>query len=597
MTSHSPPTKVGQVVPHNRWDLLEVPDLGSWKPTRQVSAVIPHYQAPEALRITLAALSRQTYPSELLEVVVVDDGSQPPLELPEGLFGLQLRLEHQDDRGFGLARARNRGARVARGDILVFLDCDMVPEPWQIEAHARWHHVTDHAVTIGFRRHVEFGGLDPDDVLEALDGGDLTGLFAEHEQQWPEWVDGHMLRTDDLTSAHDDLFRVLSGGNLGIRKDRYWDIGGSDESFTQWGAEDTEFGYRAFVAGALIVPERRALCWHQGFGHLPDASERRSLEQQRAKIAHLVAHTGFRRTLPGRSFVVPRVVAEVATAGASVSTITATVEALLGSTLHDLQVVLEFGDDLEDAERLARDLGWDPRVTVGPIPDVPAPYLMSLPAGAVVSERTVDTLVRMLTDPAEPLGIVQVTVPDRRPDEATVTMMRARALGRARWAGADGDEVVGLAGALFGRRWVSGLDVGLAWHELDEPTQAAVHAGPTSASEVDQLQELWRSFERLDPSQRQSILTLAERVMRMSPSRRSWLLRLGSRLVGVVSALAATRRIRSPEDAVRVSRGVAAAFVPARLIEARRRRRAPAGGEPVTGPSGVGSGSAGSGSG
>ena len=64
--------------------------------------------------------------------------------------------------GFGLARARNMGADDATGEVLVFLDCDMVPEPQLVEAHARWHHVHERALTLGFRRHVDFDGITPE---------------------------------------------------------------------------------------------------------------------------------------------------------------------------------------------------------------------------------------------------------------------------------------------------------------------------------------------------------------------------------------------------------------------------------------------------
>ena len=115
--------------------------------------VVPYYQAPEALALTLAALEGQTYPRDLFEVVVVDDGSDPPLA-PVDDSPLAVRVVHQPDRGFGLARARNTGARAAAGEILAFLDCDMMPEAAWLAAHARWHHAASDVLSIGFRAHV-----------------------------------------------------------------------------------------------------------------------------------------------------------------------------------------------------------------------------------------------------------------------------------------------------------------------------------------------------------------------------------------------------------------------------------------------------------
>ena len=74
-----------------------------------------------------------------------------------------------------------------------------------------------------------------------------------------------MLRTGDLTSKADGLFERGDWRQLRHSPGTFYELaGGFDESFTQWGGEDTEFGYRAFTRGALLVPLRDAFAWHQG---------------------------------------------------------------------------------------------------------------------------------------------------------------------------------------------------------------------------------------------------------------------------------------------------------------------------------------------
>lgn len=51
-------------------------------PSLRVSVIVPAYDNQDKLDLALAALARQTYPAELTEVVVVDNGSTPPLRLP-----------------------------------------------------------------------------------------------------------------------------------------------------------------------------------------------------------------------------------------------------------------------------------------------------------------------------------------------------------------------------------------------------------------------------------------------------------------------------------------------------------------------------------
>ena len=250
----------------NNWRDLGVAAPDNFVPELPVSVVVTYYEAPEALELTLAALEGQTYPRELFEIVIVDDGSRTPLAAPT-LSPWEVRVVHQEDRGFGLARARNTGARAANSEILVFLDCDMMPEAGWLAEHARWHHAANDALTLGFRAHVEVDGIDA--VAVRTRAGSLTDLFADRPSDRPAWIEYHMTRTRELTSDADDLFRVVTGGNLGVSRSFFESVGGYDETFTQWGAEDTEFGYRAYTMGGLLVPARDALCWHQGAGAAP----------------------------------------------------------------------------------------------------------------------------------------------------------------------------------------------------------------------------------------------------------------------------------------------------------------------------------------
>src|SRR5688500_6180801 len=71
------------VVRHNDWSTLAAPVLGEWTPTLSVSVVIPTWRADRTLPFVLAGLAAQSYPAHLLEVVVVDDGNEPPVVLPE----------------------------------------------------------------------------------------------------------------------------------------------------------------------------------------------------------------------------------------------------------------------------------------------------------------------------------------------------------------------------------------------------------------------------------------------------------------------------------------------------------------------------------
>ena len=396
------PTPPSADVRGNDWRSLGVAPLDVFEPLLPVTVVVPYYEAPEALALTLAGLERQTYPSDLFEVIVVDDGSDPPLELAALDLGkpspLSLRVVHQEDLGFGLARARNNGARAAQGDVLVFLDCDMVPEADWLAAHARWHHAASDLLTLGFRRHTDVDGIGADDVRERP--GTLAEVFAGRPIQRPEWIERRMEQTDDLASDADDVFRVVTGGNFAVSKTFFETVGLFDESFTQWGSEDIEFGWRAYALGAVLVPERAALCWHQGEGAVLSEDETVSLTQQRDKLSHLIPDRRLRTSPPGRSYTVPQFVVAVEPGHADEEQVLDTVEQVLASDAHDLVVWVEERPG-EPFERLRRLLDPDPRVSVGEtggaaLAHPAAAFHVRVPAGAQVRPRMLDRLQNQL---------------------------------------------------------------------------------------------------------------------------------------------------------------------------------------------------------
>ena len=497
----------------NQWDELEdVPALARWTPQRTVSVVMPHYQAVDALAITLTAFAKQTYPMDLFEVVVVDDGSSPPLQLPDDLDlgDLQVRVLHQEDRGFGAPRARNLGARHARGEIVVFVDCDMVPEPWMVEAHARWHHTASDLVVLGFRKHVAFDAVTPADVATMDPAVGVAALVGDRAVEVPEWIEGHMLRTDMLTSSDRDLFRPVASGNLSVRAEEFWRVGGFDESFTQWGGEDTELGYRLFTDGAVLVPDREAMCWHQGAGHEPSETEWQSLEDQRAKLAHLIADRGFRSSQPGRRFTVPRIAIRVPVdAGTGRQAVLATVESILAGTFNDVLVVVQIPDDHPDRTWLDRQFDPDPKVvlrgpgTLGSLDAEArhAPMRGTVDPGIVLGDDTLRLLVATLESTEDPVGVAHVTVPGRAPDDpdGMIQLWLTRAHRRALRTAREGEAHAALAGELFGERWLPGTDLGVHDREIDPPQVTAAPTANASAASLDEVSDLWQVFRNLDP--------------------------------------------------------------------------------------------------
>jgi len=223
-----------------------LPALGA---DARVSAVVLHYEQPEALARTLRCLGDQTVP--LHEVVVADDGSSRP-PAAEG-----LRVVTQPDRGFRAARARNLGLAEVTGDVVVMLDADTSPEPTYVEQVLAALQEAPDALAVGRRRHADLAG-DLDVETARRDA------FPE-----PAWLEDGYARTDDLRVADDASFRYVLGAVLSCRTDLLHELGGFDATLVGYGGEDWELAHRWWTAGGSLRRVREAVAWHDG----PDASQ------------------------------------------------------------------------------------------------------------------------------------------------------------------------------------------------------------------------------------------------------------------------------------------------------------------------------------
>jgi hypothetical protein len=122
--------KVSTVIPcHDSNGDMSTAELESQSPL--FSVVIPTYNRADLLRQALESVFRQEFRD--FEVIVVDDGSrEDQSEVMEEYRG-RITFLRQENAGPGAAR--NRGAAVARGEYLAFLDSDDVWFPWTLRTY------------------------------------------------------------------------------------------------------------------------------------------------------------------------------------------------------------------------------------------------------------------------------------------------------------------------------------------------------------------------------------------------------------------------------------------------------------------------------
>ena len=91
------------------------------------SIVIPTYNRPARLANCLEALVKLDYPSDRFEVIVVDDGSDTPLDSVVTPLQNKIDIKLIRQENAGPAAARNCGAAAAKGEYLAFTDDDCQP--------------------------------------------------------------------------------------------------------------------------------------------------------------------------------------------------------------------------------------------------------------------------------------------------------------------------------------------------------------------------------------------------------------------------------------------------------------------------------------
>jgi GT2 family glycosyltransferase len=443
----------------NDWGALTPPAPGRWTPELRVSVVIPARGGQRRLDLALASLAAQTYPGDLIEVVVVDDHSSPPLRLP-ALRPEDSRILAAPDGGWGAGFARSYGAHASTGDILLWMDADMVAAPGFVEAQARWQHAHAECVTLGRVRFADTGPAHPAEVLSLARAGRLHDVLDTGRHH--EWISHLLATSDDLRDADHLGFHAYVGAAAALRRGLYEAAGGVDPDLDL--GQDTEFAYRLWQAGAVLLPEPAATAWH--VGRATTVRTRVPSERFRTEVlAELMPHPhAYRERVPAHRRRVPLVHAVVDVSGASYDLVRACVDRLLDSAETDLVLTLVAdwegaGDDGAASGGPRLDLRLvqanylrEPRITFAAAPPrtgFPSPFLLQVPVawglGQVALSRLLASAERARAGLTE---LFPAASPTR---DAGVRLWRTRALARALRVREDDEDLADVVAALHGR--------------------------------------------------------------------------------------------------------------------------------------------------
>lgn len=341
--------------------------------TLPVSVVIPVYNRKEKLAKTIAALTHQTYPHQLIEIVIADDGSSDhPDELLD-TFSNHFRMKYirQDDDGYRLSEIRNKGVSASSHEQVIILDCDMLPLPSLVESYMKYAHISKKAVLIGGRRYVNTDELIHEDILSDINSAISLPSLRTDTGQAPtnglppseDWRYKIYRTTNNLKNSKYP-FRAFCGGNVCFNKHLIETVGGFDEDFTAWGAEDTEFGFRVYNHGFWLIPVEGAGALHQEPPHGSNETDREAGKAITEPILVEKCPSFYRKMEKNRIYEIPKVSVYIPAYNA-IKFIEEAIESALNQTYTDLEVVVvNDGSTDSTGEFLDSMYGTHPRVTV-----------------------------------------------------------------------------------------------------------------------------------------------------------------------------------------------------------------------------------------
>lgn len=220
----------------------------------KISVVIVHWNTPELLRQQLVCLDGR----KDIEIIVVDNASKPTKELLKCFTTLKQNnvviIKNRENKGF--AKANNQGARIARGEWLLFLNPDVL--------------------------------LTTDNILELVTNAEKLHMDAcspepsskNYKKPLPTWysllIEFTPLRRffpiDIVSKTY-----TLTGGCLLIQSDTFNKLGGWDERFFLW-FEDSDLTKQlidqGYKTGWVNIPHK----------HIGGASIRKLSEDKQKKL-------------------------------------------------------------------------------------------------------------------------------------------------------------------------------------------------------------------------------------------------------------------------------------------------------------------------
>ena len=251
----------------------------------KVSLVISTWNSCKSLKMTLRTIEN-TYIcnnfNDKLEVVLVDDGSDDETFELINSNNYNFNLKYIKQVHLGRAQGINLGVSNATGEMIIFLDSDILLFPYTIdEIVKRQQEYLHDVICFGFREDVFDIPENEEDIIEYVNNYnpkfwldnrftyDFKGSFGSNMMLETNMMLNYSTKkniwvSNNINAIYDcwQVYRMVYGFLFAVSKKNFESFGGFAEFLVGWGCDDTLFVSLAVENNLKLIPVPSAHCLH-----------------------------------------------------------------------------------------------------------------------------------------------------------------------------------------------------------------------------------------------------------------------------------------------------------------------------------------------
>ncbi|WP_340203534.1 glycosyltransferase family A protein [Ascidiimonas sp. W6] len=269
-----------------------------------VSIIIPYYNSEESIKQVLLGIQHQKINPNILnslEVIIIDDNSIKPVEnvIESKAYPFKIKIIRLSENS-GASHARQLGTLHSSGEILIFIDSDIILSKYYLADHIIRNTIIDNAVFVSFKENVERSDskINEENIVNGLPLSDYskeirTSRFISQdtigfsdsaiEQQINILEETHYFKNfhGSRVMAIFDLSAMVIGHNFSVKKSILTKTNPFSKDFKGWGMEDHFFGIKVVIGGSYIIPVLSSSVYHMDHEPRSGSEEKKALESRK----------------------------------------------------------------------------------------------------------------------------------------------------------------------------------------------------------------------------------------------------------------------------------------------------------------------------